>query len=77
MRIQVPALRELSMKALESLSDIPLPSGIKKVRPNPLTGSLLIEYDPGLINIMTYLKDMASQEELTCVLNKGGLYERH
>jgi len=76
-RIEVPAIRELPIRTLERLSNISFPQGIKNIRPNPLTGSLLIHYDPGLINIVTYLKDMASHEEMTCILHEGGLHERH
>jgi hypothetical protein len=74
-RIEVPAIRELSFKALDKLSNIPIPCGIKGIRPNPITGSLLIQYDPQRIDIMTYLKNISSREEMKCIFNEGGLHE--
>jgi len=58
-RIEVPSIKGLHLKNLARLSAIPFPSGIEGVRPNPLTGSLLIKYDPEQINIVTYLQEMA------------------
>ena len=76
-RIEVPSIKGLSLKALKRLSDIPVPCGIEDIRPNPLTGSLLIKYDPGRINIVSYLRDMASRDVINNVLDKGGYYEQH
>jgi hypothetical protein len=76
-RIEIPSIKGLSPKVLEGLSNIPLPSGIEDIRPNPLTGSLLIRYDPARINIVTYLSDMASNDEIKRILGKGGPDERH
>jgi len=59
-RIEVPSMRGICLRRLEGLSAIPLPSGIESVRPNPLTGSILIRYDPTQINIMAYLRDVAA-----------------
>ena len=76
-RIEVPAMRQVSLKALQQLSAIPLPCGIEGIRPNPLTGTLLIKYDPRQIDIVAYIEDMASHEEIACILKKGGSDERY
>lgn len=76
-RIEVPSIKGLSLKALKRLSGIPIPCGIEDIRPNPLTGSLLITYDPGRINIVSYLRDMASSDVINNVLDKGGYDEQH
>ena len=73
-RIEVPSMKGLCLKRLEGLTSIPLPSGIEGVRPNPLTGSILITYDPVQINIMTYLKDVAASGALEdCLTEKRSL----
>jgi len=74
-RIEVPSMKGLSLRVLERLANISVPRGIEDIRPNPLTGSLLITYDPGQINIITYLRDMASSDEIRNVFCKGGPYE--
>lgn len=76
-RIEVPSIKGLSVKVLSRLSGIPVPCGIEDIRPNPLTGSLLIKYDPGRINIVSYLRDMASGDVIKNVLDKGGYDEQH
>jgi len=58
-RIEVPSIKGVPLERLRKLSAIPVPAGIEGIRPNPLTGSLLIKYDPDEINIVTYLNDMA------------------
>ena len=73
-RIEIPSIKGLSLKALKRLSGIPIPCGIEDIRPNPLTGSLLIKYDPGRINIVSYLRDMASSDKIKSILDKGGYY---
>jgi hypothetical protein len=71
-RVEVPSIKGLSLRVLERLATISVPRGIEDIRPNPLTGSLVITYDPGQINIVTYLRDMASSDEIKNVLCKGG-----
>ncbi len=75
-RVEVPSIKGLSIKVLERLANISIPRGIEDIRPNPLTGSLLITYDPGQINIVAYLRDMALSDEIKSVLCKGGPHER-
>ena len=70
-RIEVPSIKGLPLRKLERLSAIPVPSGIEGVRPNPLTGSLLIKYDPEQINIVTYLQEMAVSSVLEDKLTGG------
>ena len=76
-RVEVPSIKGLSLRVLERLATISVPRGIEDIRPNPLTGSLLITYDPGQINIVAYLRDMASSDEIKNVLCKGGSYEEY
>ncbi len=75
-RIEVPSIKGISTKVLEKLVNISIPPGIENISPNPLTGSLLIKYDPGQINIVAYLQDMASSDEIKHMLRKGDIYER-
>jgi hypothetical protein len=67
-RIEVPLIKNLSISGLlqmsKQLSTIPIPEGIKDIRPNPLSGSIVITYKPEKINIVEYLKDIASSVEL-------------
>jgi len=70
-RIEVPSIKGLHLKKLARLSAIPFPSGIEGVRPNPVTGSLLIKYDPEQINILTYLQEIALSSVLENKLMGG------
>jgi hypothetical protein len=67
-RIEVPAIKHLSMSGLlqmsKQLSTIAIPEGIKDIRPNPLSGSVVITYKPEKINIIEYLKDIVSSAEM-------------
>lgn len=74
-RLEVPAMRGLSARALKRLSLIPIPAGIKDVRPNPLNGSLVIKYDPEKIDIFKYI-DVVSCKEIQSIL-KGDEDEYH
>ncbi len=76
-RLEVPSIKGLSLSVLKGLSGIPVPCGIEDIRPNPLTGSLLIKYDPGQIDIDAYLRDMASSVTIESIFNKGGCNEQH
>jgi hypothetical protein len=63
-RIEVPAIKNLSKSELlqmsKQFSSIPIPEGIEDIRPNPFSGSIVITYKPEKINIVEYLKDIAS-----------------
>jgi hypothetical protein len=63
-RIEVPILKKLSFSSLLKLAAIPLDAGILEIQPNPVTGSLVINYDPKRIDILEYLEDMASNGEI-------------
>lgn len=67
-RIEVPAIKNLSISGLlemsKQLSTIPIPEGIDDIRPNPFSGSIVITYKPEKINIVEYLKDIASSAEI-------------
>jgi hypothetical protein len=65
-RLEVPLLRKLSWSYLydnlKNSSRFPLPSGVKNFHLNPLTGSMVITYEPD-INIIEYIKNMATDIE--------------
>lgn len=75
-RIEVPAMRGLSVRTLKRLSFIPIPAGIKDVRPNPVNGSLVIKYDHEKIDIIKYIEDVVSSKEIQGIL-KGDEDEYH
>lgn len=70
-RLEVPFIKGISVAALERLSVIPIPAGIKDVRPNSFTGSLVIRYDPESIGIMKYLEAVALDKEIQTIIEKG------
>jgi hypothetical protein len=51
-RIKAPILKELSLSVLLELAAIPFEAGILDIQPNPVTGSLVINYDPQQIDIV-------------------------
>ncbi len=67
-RIEVPLIKALSTANLLELSrhfsNIPIPDGIKEVRPSLFSTSVVIIYEPGKIDIMEYIKNMASGIEM-------------
>ena len=64
-RVEIPALKCLSFMELrtvaEKLQAIPVPAGIREVRPNPLNMSLVIIYEPENIDIIRYINEMISR----------------
>jgi hypothetical protein len=56
-RLEVPSIKQLSVAALKRLSAISIPNGIKDIRANPITGSVVITYDPVDIDIIKYIND--------------------
>ena len=81
-RLKVPFIRKLALinlknipERIKNFSFISLPDGIKNIRPNPFTGSLVIEYEPEEVNIMEFIKSaldvIASDKEIKELL--GGL----
>lgn len=71
-RIAVPAAKGLTRKDAESLSHIKLPPSVRNIRINPLNCNMIIEYDPKAIDIMAYLRQMASSKEIKDLLSKNG-----
>ena len=63
-RIAVPLLKKLPFSTLTELTSIPLADGILAVEPNFLSLNLVIKYDPKKINILDYLRTMASHPEI-------------
>jgi hypothetical protein len=62
-KIHLPLIKGLSVEKLKLLADrlfadFELPDGIKKVRPNPITGNVVIEYDPNKIDIFLFLEEL-------------------
>jgi len=62
-KIHLPLIKGVSVEKLKLLSDrlfadFELPDGIKKVRPNPITGNVVIEYDPNKIEIFLFLEEL-------------------
>ena len=63
-RLELPSLRNLSwsfmFKNLKKSPFLPIPSGINHFHVNPVSGSMVILYDPDTIDIFEYLKKIAS-----------------
>jgi hypothetical protein len=62
-KIHLPLIKGVSVEKLKLLADrlfadFELPDGIKKVRPNPITGNVVIEYDPNKIDIFLFLEEL-------------------
>jgi hypothetical protein len=62
-KIHLPLIKGISVERLKLLADrlfadFELPEGIKKVRPNPITGNVVIEYDPNKIDILVFLEEL-------------------
>jgi len=70
-RVQVPIIKKLSVATLKKLAEIPIPEGIKDVRANPVTGSLVITYDPDHVDIEKYLRKMMADDEIVATIGVG------
>jgi hypothetical protein len=70
-RVQVPIIKKLSVATLKKLAEIPIPEGIKDVRANPVTGSLVITYDPDHVDIEKYLRKMMTDNEIVATIGLG------
>ncbi len=74
-RLQIPLLKAMTMTELKALAEKisadNRPEGIKDISSNPLTGSVTITYDPSVIDIKAYIKDLASSEELQHLTLQG------
>lgn len=69
-RLEVLSLKGLAIVTLKQLSVIPVPRGISSVRPNPITGSLVITYDPGQIDILQYMKEVVANNDIKRILER-------
>jgi hypothetical protein len=63
-RIAVPLLKDLPLFALAKLASIPVADGILAVEPNFFSRNIVIRYDPTKIDILDYLRTMASHPEI-------------
>lgn len=64
-RIDIPSIKGLSEENLvQALKGLSVPEGIKNIRPNLFTGKVVITYEPEKIDIMKYIKAMASNLEV-------------
>ena len=63
-RLELPSLKNLSwsfmFKNLKKSPLFPIPSGINHFHVNPVSGSIVIMYDPDAIDIFEYLEKIAS-----------------
>lgn len=69
-RLEVPFLKGLSPETLKRLSVITAPAGIKDVRPNSFTGSIVIRYDPEIIDILKYLEEVFFDKDIQNLIRK-------
>ncbi len=67
LRIKIPELKGNPVKAQEVENQFNLMTGMQQVSANPVTGSLLLLYDPHLLK----------QEEIFAVLKELGYYRDH
>ena len=80
-RLKVPFIQKLILlnfknipEHIKNFSFISIPPGITDIKPNPLTGSLVIHYEPDEVNIMEFIQSamdsIASNEEIQKLLKK-------
>ena len=66
-RLEVPLLKKLSWsylyKDFKKYYRVAIPSGIKNFHLNPLSGNMVITYEPD-INIFEYIKNMAAAPDI-------------
>lgn len=67
-RLEVPSLRKLAwslfFSTFKSAFPFALPSAIKRFDANPLTGNIIIAYDPNDIDILDFIEKMAGDPEI-------------
>lgn len=71
-RLDVPALRKIAEHRLKKISEamtrLPVFMGIRDLTVNPGNGSVAIEYDSEVVDIIDYLEDMSViVETLDCL----------
>jgi hypothetical protein len=70
-RVEIPLLKTLPWSEVEKLASIPVPEGIRDIRASLFGRSLVIEYDPQKIDILDYLRTMASDPEVEKAIKAG------
>ena len=70
-RLFVPLIRKLSIDDLKKVSKITVHEGIRNVGANPLTGSILIEYDHGKLDIIDYIRSLSEDPALSAIIEKA------
>ena len=69
-RIKVPEIKKLSFSELKKFSRFPMPEGIYHINANPLNGSVIISYDPNIIDVRTFLAEITRRETLRNLLEE-------
>lgn len=71
-RLEVPSLRKLSWSYLyanfKKSPPFPLPSGIKDFQVHPFKGDIVIRYEPDVIDIISFIKKMASDPDVRNII---------
>lgn len=70
-RVHVPVIRTLSMGTLKRLASLPIPEGITDVSANPLTGSLVVTYDPERCDVLQCINEMMCNSDLLSTIGVG------
>ena len=78
-RIEIPELKKMDMPELQRLARVITPRwkivGIRDISARPLTGCMTITYDPAVLDIAVYLAEMAADEEINALIEKGVTHE--
>lgn len=70
-RVEIPDLRRISFSRLKGLNNIEVPEGIKEIKPNPFSGTVVITYEPSKIDIEAYLQKLSTDERITTLFDKN------
>lgn len=72
LRLEVPSIRKFSWTFLftnfKKSPPFPIPAGIKDLHVNPFKGSIVIIYEPEDIDIMGYIKNMATDPDIKKII---------
>jgi hypothetical protein len=71
-RLEVPILKRLSwvvmFENVKKSLPFRIPAGIRDLHVNPLQGSIAIAYEPGNIDILSYIKNLATGPEIEKII---------
>jgi hypothetical protein len=71
-RLEIPSLKKLSWtylyKNVKGSLPFPVPQAIKDFHVNPFKGSIVITYEPKAIDIIDYIKTMASDPHVKKIM---------